>query len=253
VAATDSAHEPDTGSEHRDELTVDELARATGMTVRNLRAHQERGLLPPPILRGRTGYYGRRHIERVRLIQDMQGAGFNLKAIDRLVEASNGAGDEALEFGRAVLSSLKEDTPEVATAEELEARLGGPFDRKTARRAARLGLVRPLGEGKFELPNPTLARAGEELISMGVPVTHALGVAEKVERHTRAIAEAFVELFTDDVMGDKRASELSAAEWTRLRTALDRLGPLAREVVVSVFRQTMSGEVERELRDVLRR
>jgi len=39
------------------------------------------------------------------------------------------------------------------------------------------------GGGTFELPNPTLARAGEELIAMGVPVTRALGVGEKVERH----------------------------------------------------------------------
>ena len=30
------------------ELTIDELARETGMTVRNIRAHQSRGLLPPP-------------------------------------------------------------------------------------------------------------------------------------------------------------------------------------------------------------
>jgi DNA-binding transcriptional MerR regulator len=28
------------------ELTIDELARETGMTVRNIRAHQSRGLLP---------------------------------------------------------------------------------------------------------------------------------------------------------------------------------------------------------------
>ena len=236
-----------------DELTIDELGRVTGMTVRNLRAHQERGLLPPPTVRGRTGYYGHRHVDRVRLIQDMQVAGFTLRAIERLVDATNGAGDEALEFGRAVLGALSEQTPEVATAEELEARLGGPFDRKTARRAQRLGLVRPLGDGTFELPNPTLAHAGEELISMGVPVTRALAAGEKVERHTRAIAEAFVDLFTTDVMGDKRPSELSAAEWGRLRKAMDRLSPLAREVVDAVFRQTMSAAVERELQHTLRR
>lgn len=37
------------------ELTVDQFAQSTGMTVRNLRAHQARGLLPPPHVRGRTG------------------------------------------------------------------------------------------------------------------------------------------------------------------------------------------------------
>ena len=42
-------------------LTIDELARETGMTVRNIRAHQSRGLLPPPVVRARTGYYGPEH------------------------------------------------------------------------------------------------------------------------------------------------------------------------------------------------
>ena len=30
------------------DLTIDQLAQRTGMTVRNLRAHQSRGLLLPP-------------------------------------------------------------------------------------------------------------------------------------------------------------------------------------------------------------
>jgi DNA-binding transcriptional MerR regulator len=239
--------------EDHDELTIDELGQATGMTVRNLRAHQERGLLPPPDVRGRTGYYGPDHVARVRLIQEMQGAGFNLKAIERLVEASNGAGDRALDFGRAVLSSFEQAEPELATAAELEERLGGPFDPKTVRKAERLGLVRALGDGTFEIPNPTLARAGEELISMGIPVTHALAVGQGVERHLRAIAEAFVRLFMEDVMGDARPLKLSAEEWDRLRAALDRLSPLATEVVEASFRQTMSRMVEGKVRDSLER
>jgi DNA-binding transcriptional MerR regulator len=232
-------------------LTIDELARATGMTVRNLRAHQDRGLLPPPDVQGRTGYYGPEHVARVRLIQEMQAAGFNLKAIKRVIDASNGAGDEALDFGRAVLSSFEQEEPEFATAAELEERLGGPFDPKTARKAERLGIVRPLGDGIFEISSPTLARAGEELVSMGVPVTHALAVAERAERHTRAIAEAFVRLFMDDVVGDARPSELSSEEWSRLRAVLDRLSPLATEVVEAAFRQTMSRMVERKVKEVL--
>ena len=32
-------------------LTIDELAARVGMTARNIRAHQSRGLLPPPHLR----------------------------------------------------------------------------------------------------------------------------------------------------------------------------------------------------------
>ena len=41
------------------QLTIGELAEAAGMTVRNVRNHQARGLLAPPSLVARTGYYGR--------------------------------------------------------------------------------------------------------------------------------------------------------------------------------------------------
>ena len=55
-----------------DELTIDELARRTGMTVRNVRAHQSRGLLPPPEVRGRTGFYGPEHVARIELIREQE-------------------------------------------------------------------------------------------------------------------------------------------------------------------------------------
>ena len=42
------------------------------MSVRNIRNHQSRGLLPPPEVRARTGYYGPEHVARLRLIQEMQ-------------------------------------------------------------------------------------------------------------------------------------------------------------------------------------
>ena len=62
-------------------LTIGELAEAAGMTVRNVRNHRSRGLIGPPALVARTGYYGAEHLERLRLIRAMQAEGFNLEAI----------------------------------------------------------------------------------------------------------------------------------------------------------------------------
>src|SRR5438309_572599 len=39
------------------EYRIDELAREAGTTVRNVRAYQDRGLLPPPRRSGRVGLY----------------------------------------------------------------------------------------------------------------------------------------------------------------------------------------------------
>ena len=240
-------------SQRTQELTIDELARETGMTVRNVRAYQSRGLLPPPEIRGRTGYYAGEHVSRLGLIREMQAQGFNLTAIQRLLERANGAGSQMLDFGRVALGSFGQEAPEFATAEDLEALLGAPFDEDIARKAARLGLVRPLGDGRFEIPSPTLMRAGEELVAMGIPLSHALAVAEQIERHSRAIAQAFVRLFMTDVVGSTDAADYSADEWARLRAALEKLGPLATDAVHAGFQQTMSRAVERQIERMLDR
>ena len=120
------------------------------------------------------------------------------------------------------------------------------------RKAQRLGLVRPLGDGRFELPSPTLTRAAEELVSLGIPLSHALAVGEAIQRHSRAIAEAFVRLFMQDVMGGQDPPR-TPEEWRELRETLERLRPLATEAVRAGFQQTMSQVVEDQLAKTLRR
>lgn len=230
-------------------LTIDELAREAGMTVRNVRAHQSRGLLQPAEIRVRTGYYGQEHVARLRLIQELQAEGFNLKSVQRLIEGSNGSSEALFEFRRALLSSFAEEEPDLTTADELEARLGGPVDPKSRRKAEKLGLIRPLGEGRYEVPSPTLLNAGEELVSLGIPLSHALAVAEQINRHSSAIAQAFVRLFVDDVVG--KETERTPEEWARLADALERLRPLTTDAVRAGFQQTMSRAVERQLEKMI--
>ena len=236
------------------QLTIDELARETGMTVRNIRAHQSRGLLPPPAVRARTGYYGPEHVARIKLIQEMQADGFNLAAIQRLLEGASGAVEQALGFKRAALAPFGEEAPEFVTLQELDQRLGGALDDRSLRRAEKLAIIRSLGDGRYEVPSPTLLRAGEELLDLGVPLHHVLAVAERINRHTRAVAEAFVRLFVQDVVGpmQKRGSR-RPEDWARVREAVERLRPLATEALLAGFQQTMTLAVERRFADALGR
>src|SRR6478736_3309540 len=86
-------------------LTVEQLAQETGMSVRNIRNHQSRGLLHPPEVRARVGYYGRSHVERLRLVQQMQAAGLKLAAVERLLAAGGGAAEYFMGVQRAVAPS----------------------------------------------------------------------------------------------------------------------------------------------------
>jgi DNA-binding transcriptional MerR regulator len=235
------------------QLTIDELAQKTGMTVRNIRAHQSRGLLPPPEIRGRTGYYGPEHAVRLELISEMQADGFNLQAIKRLLASSDGAVDELLGFRRALMVPFAEEAPEFVTQEELEQRWGGPLEPKLMARAEKLGLLRSLGEGRFEVPNPTLYRAGEQVLALGVPPETVLSVAGQVKRRSEAIAAGFVELFLEGVWKPFVQAGRPSDQWPRVREALERLRPLASEAVLAAFQQAMTEAVEKAFGQELER
>ena len=66
-------------------LTLEELTARVGMSVRNIRFYTSRGLVPPPVRRGRSGYYGPDHVARLELVRELQGHGFTLSAIERYV------------------------------------------------------------------------------------------------------------------------------------------------------------------------
>ncbi|HEU4658094.1 MAG TPA: MerR family transcriptional regulator [Capillimicrobium sp.] len=228
-----------------DELTIDELARRTGVTVRNIRAHQSRGLLPPPVVRARTGYYGPDHVARLELIREMQAEGFNLKAIGRLLEQAGGAGSEVLGFTRSVLSPFGGEEPEYITRAELTARFGGVEQPKAIARAEKLGLIIDLGDDRYEVPSPALLRAGEEVVGLGVPVSHALAVVEQILKSSRAVADAFIRLFREDVLKPLEAAGDSPEHWARAAATVERLRPLASEALLAGFQQVMTREVEK--------
>ena len=72
----------------RELLTLDELTDRVGLSVRNVRFYTTKGLVPPPIRRGRSGYYTPDHVARLELVQELQSHGFTLAAIERYCRGS---------------------------------------------------------------------------------------------------------------------------------------------------------------------
>lgn len=225
-------------------MTIDELARRTGMTARNIRAHQSRGLVPPPEVRGRTGYYGEEHVERIDLIKELQADGFNLEAIRRLLDGAGGSSREVLDFSRTLRAPFEDEQPEIIDGDEIAERWGGSLDPALIARAEKLGLMRTLADDRIEVLSPRLQRAGMELAALGVPPDAALEVAAKVRTHARRIARVFIELFLDSVWKPFNRAGRPEEEWPKVREALERLRPLASEAVLASFQQVMSEAVE---------
>lgn len=231
------------GSMTEAELTIDELARRSGTTVRTIRAYRERGLLPPPKLRGRTGFFGAAHLDRLRLIDEMQGEGFNLEAIRRLLEVgATGGGDQ---LRKLIARPFEQEPAEVLSLEELRQRFGDAVDATVLDRARRLGLARLRDDGQVEVAVPALMRAGEEVMALGVPLEAALDVVEGLVEHSGAVAHLFIRLFVAHILQpfDEDAAHVEE-RLPELADAVERLRPLATDALVAVFQRTMTRALE---------
>src|SRR3954452_434829 len=217
------------------------------MTVRNIRAHQSRGLLPPPEVVGRTGYYGDDHIARIELIREMQTEGLNLEAIRRLVRDVGNSSAEVLDFTRALRAPFEDEEPEIVDESEVAERWGGDPDPKLMGRAEKLGLLRRLGDGKVEVLSPRLMKAGAELAELGVGVEVALEVAGKMRRSSEAVASAYVDLFLKTVWEPFDKAGRPDEDWPKVREALERLRPLASEALLAMFQIAMTEATEKAL------
>ena len=227
-------------------MTIGELARRTGMTVRNIRAHQTRGLLPPPEVHGRTGYYNEDHVARVELTREMQAEGLNLEAIRRVLESTEDSSTEIIDFARAVRAPFEEETPEIFERGELAAIWGAKeLDPKLLRRGEKLGILRELPDGKVEALSPRLQRAGGALVELGVSPEAVLEIAAKLRRQADATARAFVDLFGKEIWQPFTEAGRPEADWPKIREALDGMRPLASDAVLAMFQIAMGEETEK--------
>lgn len=237
------------------EMTIRELAERTGMTVRNIRAHQTRGLLPPPVVRGRTGYYNEEHVARIALTREMQADGLNLEAIRRVLERGDGSATEIFDFTRALRAPFEDETPEIVEAEELAGVWGVAGDEPDPTlmaRAEKLGILRALPDGRVEVISPRLQRAAIALAELGVGPEGALEAAEKLRRHADGVARTFVDLFVKEVWEPFERAGRPEGDWPKVREALDRMRPLASDALLSVFQIAMGEAVERASERTLR-
>lgn len=233
------------------ELTIDELARKVGMTVRNVRSHQTRGLLPGPEVRGRVGYYGEEHLERLRLIQSLQEDGLPLRLVERLLANRSDAADRLLSLRRTVMSPLQPGEPLILSAQEIIDRFG-TLDEDLLRQAMELGALVPRADGSFTAPLPGLLDVAEAVMGQGVSLGAALQVALVVRANCEDAARTFVDLVMQEVWKPFDQSGRPDAEWPQIATTIDQIRPLASEIFMQLLPPTIASEIERAFGEVLR-
>jgi DNA-binding transcriptional MerR regulator len=237
-------------------MTIGELAERTGMTVRNIRAHQTRGLLPPPVVHGRTGYYNEEHVARIELTRELQAEGLNLEAIRRMGESVNGAAEEVHNLTRSLRVPFEEEAPEIVDLVELaelwkkEVEEGRGFE--MLERGERLGTIRSLPDGKVEVISPRMMNAAAALADVGMSPDAVLAVAEKLRRKADEIAQLFTDLFLEQVWKPFDEAGRPDGDWPKVRETLERTRPLGADVLMGVFQIAIAEATDKALGRTIR-
>ena len=229
------------------EYRIDELAREAGTTVRNVRAYQDRGLIPPPRRSGRVGLYNDAHLSRLRIIGQMLERGYSLANIAELIGTLEGGHDlgDLLGLGAALTTPWSDETPTYLTADELYRMFGGQ-DADTLAEAIKLGLIEVDGD-RFRVPSPRLLHAGAELFAAGIPLEAIMGVARALRRDVDRIAARFVELTATHLFDPYGDALPPPEDVPRLAELVRRLRPLAQMSVDAELARAMERHVQEHL------
>ena len=222
--------------------TIDELAGLSGVPSRTIRFYQSQGALPRPEIRGRVAYYGPAHLERLKLVADLQDRGLRIKAICNLLEQlERGELDiaEWLGFDAEIAAPWANDAPKVVSEAELVALLGGRRPGQIAR-LVRVELVERRGDSFF-IRSQGLLELALRLEAAGIDLESAVGGLEIMRKHAaRVAADIAKHFFKQAEKGfgrDAGAAELARAFRELRTTSQDALHLLFGQEMERVLRE----------------
>ena len=225
-----------------DLMTLDELTKRVGMSVRNVRFYTTKGLVPAPIRRGRSGYYSAEHLVRLELVRELQAHGFTLSAIEGyMARIPANASPETIALHRTLLAPWMADMPETISRKELVRRAGRTLSDDELATLNTLGIVYPTKSGKFQVAVAHLS-VGVALLDLGMPSELAIAAQEIFTAHGRAIADELSALFKKQVWPTYQERGVTPEQ---LAGMVEKFKPVSIAALVTAYESAMD-ESKRE-------
>lgn len=180
-----------------EDLTIDALARRAQLPVRTIREYHTMRLLPPPERRGRVGFYGPAHIQRLELITRLQRRGYSLAGIRDLLQAWEDGTDLTSLLGVEPGQTLDE-TPLRLSRAELGQRIPA-LSGQALHQAESAGLIQAHGDS-FVVRSPALLAFVAEGAAAGLPLSDMLEMAGAIRNDLAGLAEKIADLVVDRLL-----------------------------------------------------
>jgi DNA-binding transcriptional MerR regulator len=183
-------------------FTLEQLADATGMTPRNVRAYQTRGLIARPVREGRRSVYGAGHVRQILAIQRARAEGASLELLSGVVAGGGSIDPEGASWLPGARAGRRARHSRPADLQPLLTRLGSsrtPTVQQLIDQLSAIGLVRQQGGRTFVARE--LATSMTALRRQGFPSTAVIAVAMHAAQAAAPLVENLVELLEEAAAG----------------------------------------------------
>jgi DNA-binding transcriptional MerR regulator len=183
------------------EYRLDDLARISGVSARNIRAYRERGLLDPPRRVGRSAYYDDYHLSQLKAINQLLRRGFNSAHIAEFFASMRQGADLAdiLGIQRAILGPRPDEGRVGSVGSREERAVGIDPDCDEARKLIDYGLAE-LIDGEVVLVDQTMgaivARTPDPLLYVRAILRMFDSTRESIDNLATDFVHALEELYT---------------------------------------------------------
>ncbi|HYZ94060.1 MAG TPA: MerR family transcriptional regulator [Actinomycetota bacterium] len=229
------------------DMRIDELAQRAGVPTRTIRYYTQQGLLPSPRLRGRVGYYDEGHLDRLRLIKELQEKRFLPLSVIRSVVRHFEAGAD-LETMLAPLDWVFQPRWDAAlehrdfTRSELAKTAG--VDASVVDAAEEMGFLFPVGRGRdrrYTADDVQMLGVAKRWLDLGIPRDLGKLYRESLD----AISKMQVKAFNESVAAPLAAEEHTPEETQRLLLEGYReMSSVFQQLVALLHRKALQNAVE---------
>ena len=223
------------------QLTIDQLAAASRVPSRTIRFYQSRGALMNPEIRGRVAYYGKPHVERLKLIAQLQDRGLRIDAIgDLMKRIDRGEVDLAEWLGVEEQMQAPWALDQARTVTEAELyEIAGSRRPGLLADLARAHIVERKGD-VYLLASPALLAVAIKLEGVGIDLETAAEASSILRKHLGRAVGDLVDLFVDRIADGQLPIDNASKLFETFRAA-------GVESVRVLFAREMEGELRKLL------
>jgi DNA-binding transcriptional MerR regulator len=228
------------------EYRLDDLARISGVSARNIRAYRERGLLDPPRRVGRSAYYSDFHLSQLKTINQLLRRGFNSAHIAEFFASMRRGADLAdiLGIQQAILGPRTDEGEQSADVSQRQ-RVGIDANGDEARRLIDYGLAE-LVDGEVVFCDATVgaivAGTPDQLLYVRVILRMFEATRESIDHLAADFVGSLAELYTSRFGANYMPKPEELAELSRIvrdyrdlgnKVVANRLDEATREQMVT--------------------